>query len=443
MMEFSTPPNLVDLLVTIVLILSVPLLVGTYLKGPGITKGFMARVVVFGVLWILFGLVSEDLLEALTTFERMDSRTHMRTAQSLVAGLDPHFWDNIPTGNKAYAAYLYGLFSWGISVPGARALNAFFGFWGGLALANLLTPFIVFEKRRELLLAALIFFPSTVFWSSNNLKEGLTYWGVCMIFAAAFSSMPRQRNGALVLITGLLGIVAAGFMRPHVCLACIISISAMNFLGKGRKALAVLALATVPLLFLKMQEMAHYEFTAVEDVTGFLRIQEAGLRHVGGGSVHEMGQTIPVVSGIVNIFFRPFPWESRSFLMLVCAVEIWLLTLIIIRGWWRLTAPERRVVWKLPVIRSCLMFCGLMAVMFSYLPNDGLLARQRVQMVPALMIIAIIPLGARSRLRHLQVLRRMSLGFGAHEQMAAARSNPGIHARRPPKRDRDSTRHGP
>jgi hypothetical protein len=412
-MFFATPPNVVDILMLVVLTMVAPLLTSAYLNGQGWSRGFRTRVAIFGILWVCFGLVSEDLLEAVGLFERMDSRAHAALGRQLAMGLQPRFWETIPTGNMAYGAYLSAIFSLGADVPGARALNSFLGFWGGLALASNFAPFLALERRRELLITAVIFLPSTVFWTSNNLKEGLTYWGVSLIFCAGLSQGPLQVKP---LLAAALGTVVTGFTRPHVCLAALISLATVTFFRKRRIVYALLALAVVPMLFLKMQELAHNELTSVESAQKFLEGQRQGLMGTGGGSTHRWNPGIPVVSGIVNIFFRPFPWESHSLFMAVCAIEIWSLTATIIWSWWRLTGQERLFILKIPAVQSSMFFLALMSVLFSYLPNDGLLARQRVQIIPALMIVAIIPLGAKSGLRRDAIASRVPRRFSASDR---------------------------
>jgi hypothetical protein len=412
-MYFATPPNVVDVLILVVLTMLVPLLTSAYLNGQGWSSGFRTRVAVFGILWVCFGLVSEDLLEAAGLFERMDSRTHAALGKQLAMGLLPRFWETLPTGNMAYGAYLSAIFSLGADVPGARALNSFLGFWGGLALAKNFGPFLVLERRREAMVAAVIFLPSTVFWTSNNLKEGLTYWGVSLVFCSALSSGSQQIKP---LLAAAIGTVVTGFTRPHVCLAALISLATVTFLRKRRIVFALLALAVVPMLFLKMQQLAHNELTSVESAQKFLEGQRQGLMGTGGGSTHRWNPGIPVVSGILNIFFRPFPWEAHSLFMAVCAIEIWSLTATIIWSWWRLTGRERLVVLKIPAVQSSLLFLALMSVLFSYLPNDGLLARQRVQIIPALMIVAIIPFGAESGLRRNGVTSRVPRRFSVPDR---------------------------
>lgn len=389
--------RIVDLLIGIVLILAVAPLTSIYLKGRGGSRSLIVKVCFLGVLWIVFGLVSEELLEAVTSFERADSYMHEAVAERLMLGKEPHFFDEIPTGNKAYQTFVYAMFFIGAYVPGVRAVNAFCGFWGGLILAGYLKQFVAWEKQGQLMLLVAIFFPSTVFWTSGNMKEGLTYWGICMMYSAAFST---SKDANLVTPSLIVGTLVCGFMRPHMAFAWLIAIGAVTMFSRGRRLYALIALAALPLLFAKMESLAQYDLSTLDKTMETLRIHGESLRRMGGAV--QTGPQIPVISGLLATFFRPFIWESRSVFMAVCALEIWTVTITTIRGWLGLVRAERNFLLRTPAVRVALFAVLIVSVLFSYLPNDGLLARQRVQIVPALMILMIMPLGARSYLRNMR-----------------------------------------
>jgi hypothetical protein len=401
--------NIVDLLIGLLLIMAIPALTAIYLKGAGAPRSLIVKVCALGILWIVFSLVSEELLEAISTFERADSYAHEAMAERLLLGKEPNFFDEIPTGNRAYQAFVYGLFAAGAYVPSARAINAFCGFWGGLVLARYLKDYVAWEKHGQWMLLAVIFLPSTVFWTSGNMKEGLTYWGICMMYSAALGTGKRTNVITPSLIAGA---IVCGFMRPHMAFAWLIAIGSVTLLSSGRRVYALLCLAALPLLFAKMQTMAQNDFSSLDKTLTMLEGHSEGLRRMGGAV--QSGDSIPVISGLLAIFFRPFLWESRSFFMTICAVEIWTITLTMLRAWWKATSEERRFLWRTPAIRVALFAVLITSVLFSYLPNDGLLARQRVQIVPALMILAILPLGIRSFLRNTRRIANARAAFGRH-----------------------------
>ncbi len=258
-----------------------------------------------------------------------------------------------------------------------------------------------------MIILAVIFFPSTVFWTSGNMKEGLTYWGICMMYSAVLTTDSRS---SLVTPSLIAGTIVCGLMRPHMAIAWLIAIGSVMLLTRGRKVYALICLAALPILFAKMQTLAHTDFSSVDKTLQMLQTRSDGLRSMGGSV--QTGPSIPVISGILAIFFRPFPWESHSFFMAVCALEIWTVTITMFRSWWKATAEGRRILWRMPAIRVALFAVLITSVLFSYLPNDGLLARQRVQIVPALMILTVLPLGLRSYLRNTRRIANARTAFG-------------------------------
>lgn len=363
----NLPINIVDVLILLVLIAAVPALVSMYLNG-GPKGNLVGIVIALGIVWVVFGMVSEDLIEWVTNygFERADSYTHEGVAHALIEGRLPHFFDELPTGNNAYQAFVYGVFLSGAQISSVRAINAFCGLWGGLILAGYLKNYVVWEKRGLWILLAVIFFPSTVFWASGNMKEGLTYWGICLMFSAALTTGKRA---ALVTPGLIAGMIVCGLMRPHMAVAWLIAIGSVTLLSKGRVVYALICLAALPLLFSKMQSLAQNDFSSIDSTLAMLQAHSSSLRSMGGST--QTGPSIPVISGLLAIFFRPFPWESRSIFMAVCALEIWTVTLTMFRSWWRATSEERRFLWRTPAIRVALLAVAITSVLFSYFRMTG------------------------------------------------------------------------
>ncbi len=142
----NLPITSVDVLLLLVLLVGVPALVTAYLKKSGAPKSLINKVIILGMCWVVFGLVSEDLLDAMAIMHRGDSRTHELTAVALVQGTAPDFFDEFPTGNKAYQTFVYGLFLMGAYVPGVRAVNAFWASGGAWFWPRYLVTFVAFER---------------------------------------------------------------------------------------------------------------------------------------------------------------------------------------------------------------------------------------------------------------------------------------------------------
>ncbi|MBI5568438.1 MAG: hypothetical protein HY914_00680 [Desulfomonile tiedjei] len=373
----------VDVVILAFLLLSVPALVRKSLRRSGIPPTLSGLIVFGGIAWVVYAFASEDLMETFFNLARMDSWGHARMGREVLMGTIPDFWNEVPLGNKAYVVYLASLHGIGASVFSARAINGFAGFAGGLVLMRCLSMFRPVGKRPVQLLLLALFLPSTVFWTSCNMKEGLVYWSACQILAASFWALNRE---TVLRPSVLLAVLVCGFLRPHICLAWLISVFFVALWGRNKLA-SLVALAAVPVLFSSMQTLAQTDLTSIEGSLDFLEQHAVGLSKAG----EEVGGTIPILSGLFAIFFRPFIWESRGVFMALCSIETLLVTFLLFRSWIKLTKLERRSVTRLIPIRAAAMCLVLASVLFSYIPNDGLLSRQRVQVVPAILALTVIP----------------------------------------------------
>jgi hypothetical protein len=89
------------------------------------------------------------------------------------------------------------------------------------------------------------------------------------------------------------------------------------------------------------------------------------------------------------VLFRPFPWEANGG-SLIAAAESALLG-----GLFVLSAGRLLTLWTLLRRRSYLVFVVAFAIefaiAFSYIGNFGILARQRVMMLPAVLVLLALP----------------------------------------------------
>ena len=129
------------------------------------------------------------------------------------------------------------------------------------------------------------------------------------------------------------------------------------------------------------------ELNSFDDVQDTLERNYDSIVRAGGSAIEYTEVQIPVLSGAVALFLRPFPWEIRSSAMLATTIEIYILTLlllvIVLRWYGRLMLQ----ILKRPEILMPVLVCLLFAFMYTYMGNLGLLARQRLQAMPAILLL--------------------------------------------------------
>ena len=301
-----------------------------------------------------------------------------------------------------YQAILY--YYTGITVISILAINAFMAFWGGLTLTRLIYSFSALQPpRRDVLPLFIIFTPSVVFWSSANLKEALMYWSICQVLN--FMMPARTSNGENINF-GLfaLGAFLGSLLRPHLIIIWLFGVLIIKmFQPRFWKYLIViilLSLLVIPqidkrfglgkLVKHPIASVVAYKESAEWKYRQF--VMRAKMRpSIGSTFTYGGGRPIPILHGAINSLFRPFLWQVRNLRSMLTGLEIWTISLCIMFLWMRMTAIEWRSILRNPLIKLAILVCIPFFLFFSYTPNEGWIARQRVQMFPALLIMLSIP----------------------------------------------------
>lgn len=262
--------------------------------------------------------------------------------------------------------------------------------------------------------AALIFLlPSFLYWPSSMGKEawlmltiGLMVLGIAHVFArhpwgwllvalgAAGTSGVRPHFAAMILAAAVL----AQAFRP------IVGHPIGSLLGKlgGLSVMVgVAALVTVSSAgFLRLDHLTIDGIaTAIDDASN----QTAQ----GGSAFTPVPITNPfgVPAALVTVLFRPFPWEARNPQVMVTALEGVLLVALLIGAWPRLRHLGHYLKTRSYVVFS-LAYMMLFVYAFSGFGNFGILARQRVLVLPFLVVLLCLPDPPKKRLANSFAVRR-------------------------------------
>ncbi len=384
-----------DLVFIGLLALLVPLLVEVYLKPPYVIPSAKRWVIMGGLLWLSYAVVAEPFSRLLGA-PWMDALVHAVTGQRLVAGFDTHGWsvlrDHYATGNKAYQCACALVMWTGASFISMAAISGFLAFWGGLILVRSFCTIGPFPANKPLYLALTIFCPSVVYWGTMPLKESPMFWTSCVILSTCFRDpgQPFVRKIPLVILALFVGSI----LRPVVTLGWALAACAVGVLNSGHRMAAIATIACLPMLFAAFQSQIKSRLQ-LESAIEVAEQQSANLGAIGDqGSLieGEGGKPIFFVSGFVSAFVRPFPWDINSVRVLLGAVEVWGMTLLIVMAWvgstWRIAFQAMRI----PGFGVAVLGAAWMCALLSYYPNQGLVLRQRVQMIPALLALVLLPL---------------------------------------------------
>ena len=292
----------------------------------------------------------------------------------IIAGLA-----EVLTNSNAFATYL--LFSW-------------LGFLGCyLMFRALVTALPNADRRRYALLVML--WPSLIFWPSSVGKDCWLLFTVGIAALGAARVLVRKPGGYTLLAVGLL---AGSFVRPHVTLLFLVAFAAALLVGRRDAKVGALTpgsiakIAGVIVLLVLGAVLATRTASLLQanDISGGggTVINLSTQTGVGNSAFSAPNPQNPVgyVEAVVTVTFRPFLFEAHGTDMLATSVEgIFLLGLCAV-SWRRLASIPRRLRSE-PYVLLSVVFVFVFIFAFGTVSNFGLLARERIAMMPFLFVL--------------------------------------------------------
>jgi hypothetical protein len=290
----------------------------------------------------------------------------------------------------------------GPSIIAGFLLYSWLAFWGMFYMYRTFTIAVPGGNRRSYA-RLLLFMPSMLYWPSSIGKEawmlfalGLTAYGTARLLTG------RTWRGLVLLGVGLW---LATLVRPHVGGMAMMGVVAAYLLSRPPRrlgavgpvvkllALALLVVAAVMLLGRIQGYLTEKGIDPAEGVNSVLT--ENARRTSGGGSgfATTSSSTSPakIPLATVTILFRPFPFEAHNAQSAITALESTVLL--------GLTIARRRAVWaalrqlrRRPYVAFIVVFTLGFVVAFASVSNFGILARERVQLLPLYLVLLAIPL---------------------------------------------------
>jgi hypothetical protein len=253
------------------------------------------------------------------------------------------------------------------------------------------------ERSRKQLGLAMMFLPSILYWTSPISKEAVMMLG-SGIFVFALSYVFDGSHYVAGSLGALLGGAVVFVVRPNVTLLLLLSAAVALLVPWDRLTttrpprtarLAILVLivvALVPVL------AANRQLLHLHPGQGFVQGSLNAVQNennVGGNSAFATSTPTSIVGvpwAVVSVLFRPFPWEVRTPLMAVSSAEslflvVWLVR--IGRRWYRGVIRPRLDGFGVLSAALLVVFCFI----YSSLGNFGLLVRERVTVLPFLLIL--------------------------------------------------------
>jgi hypothetical protein len=258
---------------------------------------------------------------------------------------------------------------------------------------------IAYPNAPPILPAALLFLlPSMLYWPSSIGKDALMVCalGLLSLGFARLLTPSRAGLGLLYLLPSAALILQ---VRPHLLMVALVggavSLVARNATRtKAATAAAsriLILVALVPLLVLGMGRMDDL-FGSSADDSGFSvtnALERTTEQTSQGGSAFEtqaVTNPLDLPVAVVSVLYRPFPFEVNSAPVLISSLEgtlLLVLTLAAGRWIWRIGPATLRH----PFTAFCAGYSLAFVFAFSNVGNAGILARQRVQLFPLVVLL--------------------------------------------------------
>lgn len=301
--------------------------------------------------------------------------------------------------------FIQGLTAWLYTITGPTSIGGFFvyawfGFWG-LYLFHRAFVRACPEGDHRRYAVLVLFLPSLLFWPSSIGKEawmclalGVVAYGSSRLLTHASGGLPVIATGALMLY----------MVRPHV--AALISVAtfvavllkrppkdASILFPIGKLAVIVLLGAGLVVAVGQLEQffgVDEFNSDAVETT-----LNEVAQQTGQGGSQFTSGSTTDLSpsrfpEAFVGVMFRPFPWQATNLQALIAAAESAFLAALVLTSWSRILGSIRSIL-RTPYVLLCCTYTVLFVYGFSAFANAGILVRQRVQVLPFVLVLVCLP----------------------------------------------------
>lgn len=318
----------------------------------------------------------------------------------------------------------------GPSQIGGFLVFSWLGFWGLFFFYRAYR--VTFPDANPILFGCLLFFvPSMFFWPSGIGKEAWIMFTLGLATLGCAKLFRSRLSGFWQAAVGTLGVAA---VRPHIAVLLVVSMVVGYTLGrvesgagKGINPILKGLVITVLLIGALMVANNAAQYFGVEDASLDSATEvasQANRRTTQGGS--EFNAPNPQSLGgfplaALTVLYRPFVFEAHNLQGLLTALETAFflgLTIVCLPRLVRNARQFRRSGFLL----ASLVYVALFTYFFGAIGNFGIIARQRVQVLPFLFFILAAPESIHTRRSELGVRAQGEAGLLADPELRAGQA---------------------
>ncbi len=239
----------------------------------------------------------------------------------------------------------------------------------------------------------LLFLPSILFWPASLGKEAWVTLGIGLMAYGSALLLSGYRTWAVPL---LVGVLVTGVVRPHITAALFTALALAWFLRRRSRpaneltpltyvggAAAILAGGALVASFAAAFLDVDLSVSGIEDaIGGTTELTDEGGSTFTPATVHS---PLDMPWAAFTILFRPLLFEASNPQMLLAAAEGALLLALVALSWRSLVKIPGRLR-RQPYLIFALVYTVVFVYAFSNFGNFGILTRQRVQVLPFLLV---------------------------------------------------------
>lgn len=363
---------------------------------------WFANVVMAGlVLKLLGAYVRYRIAYDLYGSSRTDSYQYHLSGQELAPSFRRLVFTNdigslVGTGFiKVFTGGVYAIF--GTSIPGGFFVFGWLSFLGLLLFARAFRLGVPEGDNRRYTVAVL-FLPGLVYWPAAIGKEGFMMLALGLCAYGIAGIFQRRASTAIALAAG---IGMSLLVRPHLALIVFVGLMFALLVRKSpartyaaplfRVAGLIILLAMG--LFLSSQTASFLGQPQLTADTVTEQLTTTSTQTSDGGSEFtpiKVNNPVAMVPAFFTVFFRPLPIEVSSAQELASAMEGLVLLGLLFAARKRIRSIPRLMRTR-PYVAFCIGYVLAFVFAFSSFANFGILARQRVQAIPFLLVAIALP----------------------------------------------------
>jgi hypothetical protein len=275
-----------------------------------------------------------------------------------------------------------------------------------------------FPNHKQNLAYAFLYIPSVFFWGSGLLKDTVTFGLLCLLVSSLHSLFIERKNILINIFFALISIYIVGTIKSYILLALLPAISIWilliyrnkirsSFFRSISTPLFIIAGIATGFFILKGLGNTFQKFSVdniEEKAKGMQRWHTYRVEVLkgGDGASYNLGEVDFTTSGLlkktplaINVaLFRPYLWEVKNPVMLLSALEsfvLLVLTILCVYNFMFNYMKGVRVLNDNPTLIFMLIFALIFAFSVGFTSyNFGALSRYRIPLLPFYMAFVLI-----------------------------------------------------